>query len=556
MKVPASTIVEQILSFSNRVVSEQDKQALRFETLSFLKRSLEADDVELTLCSDPHWNTDLITDVVNCQHGEVLEVYGSCLTTSYVPSAIRAGGFACSANLFVQNVGVFSVLYRDPRKLTVNDHELFQLAAGLSGALDVQLQEQAQIKNSSEVASYILNTMGQGVTMVNASAQFSYANPAYAKMLGVTSSDLIGRSPRDFTLDTTTLNEAFENRKQGKRTTYESILEHSDGSPVNTYITGVPIYEESEFSGSISVITDVTEHKNTEQALRQSENLFRLMFDASPIGIAICNNAGEFLRVNTAFSEITGYTDIKACFVQDLLSLEDDEDKLTELISGELEALQAEADCKLACGGNAALLVHGANLNNDEVPVLFQIIDITEKKALEQRLRNSQKLEALGRLAGGIAHDFNNILTAISGYAELLAFTLGDTDPQVKRDIEKIFTAAARATDLTNKLLAFSRRRSFQAAVVDVNDSIISVQMMFERLAGDSISVVANLLDKPCLVKTDPGQLEQVILNLLINARDAMPNGGEIEIYTSLVTKRDGVRNITLSVKDTGYWYK
>jgi PAS domain S-box-containing protein len=158
--------------------------------------------------------------------------------------------------------------------------------------------------------------------------------------------------------------------------------------------------------------------------------------------------------------------------------------------------------------------------------------DITESKELEERLRQSQKMEAVGQLAGGIAHDFNNLLTAIIGYGELLAKRIGD-QPRARRDIDEIHKAATRAASLTKQLLAFSRKQVLQPKVLDLNAVVEDVKRMLQRLIGEDVQLVTALAHSLSLVKADPGQLEQVMLNLAVNARDAMPHGGRLVFQTA-----------------------
>src|SRR3989454_2003635 len=158
--------------------------------------------------------------------------------------------------------------------------------------------------------------------------------------------------------------------------------------------------------------------------------------------------------------------------------------------------------------------------------------DVTERLSLEQQLRQAQKMEAVGRLAGGVAHDFNNILTAITGYADLLLEDLGTTDRR-RDDIAEIRKAAERAAGLTRQLLAFSRQQVMQVRVLDLNDVVADTQNMLGRLLGEDISLVTRLDPALGAVKADPGQLEQVIMNLAVNARDAMPGGGKLTIETA-----------------------
>ena len=177
------------------------------------------------------------------------------------------------------------------------------------------------------------------------------------------------------------------------------------------------------------------------------------------------------------------------------------------------------------------------------------------------QLRQSQKMEAIGQLAGGVAHDFNNLLTAISGYSELSLRRLNNNDP-LRRNLEEIKKASSRATSLTRQLLAFSRKQILQAKVIDINDIVDDMDKMLQRLIGEDINLI-NLLDpSPCLVKADQGQIEQVILNLAVNARDAMPVGGKLTIETghvyldeTHVRPDDAVQSgtyVMLAVTDTG----
>ena len=187
--------------------------------------------------------------------------------------------------------------------------------------------------------------------------------------------------------------------------------------------------------------------------------------------------------------------------------------------------------------------------------------DVTERLHLEEQLRNAQQLEAIGRLAGGIAHDFNNILSIIMGHGELLLAT-ANLDDDGKNGVDQIRRAADRAASLTQQLLAFSRRQVLQPRVLDLNETVSSVQKMLTRVIGEDIELIANLGAAPMTVRADPGQLEQVLMNLAVNARDAMPQGGRITMETSEVEIRaeEGRdldlppgRYVVLRVTDTGH---
>ncbi len=187
--------------------------------------------------------------------------------------------------------------------------------------------------------------------------------------------------------------------------------------------------------------------------------------------------------------------------------------------------------------------------------------DVTERHTLESQFRQAQKMEAVGRLAGGVAHDFNNVLTAINGYSDLLLEDLDHDDPK-RQDVEEIRAAAQRAAALTRQLLAFSRKQVLQSRVLDLNTVVRTLDKMLQRLIGEDVKLEVSLAADLEAVRADPGQIEQVILNLAVNSRDAMPNGGRLTIETASVDldeayARDhaGVspgRYVMLAVSDTG----
>ena len=189
------------------------------------------------------------------------------------------------------------------------------------------------------------------------------------------------------------------------------------------------------------------------------------------------------------------------------------------------------------------------------------IVDTTERRALESQLLQAQKMEAVGRLAGGIAHDFNNMLTAVMSYSDLLLQDLAVTDPR-REDVAEIASAARRAASLTRQLLAFSRQQVLQAWALDLNATVSEIEKMLGRLIGADVEVVTRLDPELGIVKVDPGQIEQVLMNLAVNARDAMVNGGRLTIETAnIVLDEHYARShpgmtagayVTLSVSDTG----
>jgi len=286
---------------------------------------------------------------------------------------------------------------------------------------------------------------------------------------------------------------------------------------------------------------DVTEQLRAEQALQESEARFRQMAETvRGVFWMTAPDDRQVLYISPSYESVWG----RSC-----QSLRDDPDSYLDGIHPEDRARVEDANLRQRQGAETAETYRVVRPDGtvrwvrdrafpirDEQGRVSRITgeaeDITESKELEERLRQSQKMEAVGQLAGGIAHDFNNLLTAIIGYGELLAKRIGD-QPRARRDIDEIHKAATRAASLTKQLLAFSRKQVLQPKVLDLNAVVEDVKRMLQRLIGEDVQLVTALAHSLSLVKADPGQLEQVMLNLAVNARDAMPHGGRLVFQTA-----------------------
>src|ERR1700757_1441519 len=277
-----------------------------------------------------------------------------------------------------------------------------------------------------------------------------------------------------------------------------------------------------------------------QENLRRSEANFRSLVTNAPYGICSCDSTGKILDANPAFLELLGPSSPSDVIGQHIYSLYADSEQWFDLAdhlrsSAPFQGLTAEWKRKT---GTTVVRVSGRAVpNGRKEGVVFEIFaeDVTERRALEQQLRQSQKMEAVGRLAGGIAHDFNNLLMVISGFSEFLLERLG-AEPHLRGPAQEIASAAESASSLTRQLLAFSRKQMLAPRIVNLNDIATENLKMLTRMIGEDIDLVMTPGQSLWSVRADAGQIEQVIMNLAVNARDAMPSGGKLTIETSNVT--------------------
>jgi two-component system, cell cycle sensor histidine kinase and response regulator CckA len=314
-------------------------------------------------------------------------------------------------------------------------------------------------------------------------------------------------------------------------------------------------------------LASAIDNQRHEEALRHSEARYRSLVQSAVYGIYRASIDGRFLDVNPALIHMLGYDS-----AEEVLTLDTQREVFLEPSAhahlmqefqrtGKLDS--AEVRWKRKDGGAITVRLSGRSADSaDDRDAALEIIaeDVTERRALEDQFRQAQKMEAVGRLAGGVAHDFNNLLMVVSGYTEVLLEELNENDPLLPK-VQAIQQAADRATTLTRQLLAFSRKQLLELKVVDVNAIVADMERLLRPLIGENIDLTTKLYPNVGHTRADAGQLEQVIMNLVVNAKDAMPNGGRILIQTS-EEELDAVRRehsliqpgsyILLSVSDTG----
>ena len=315
-------------------------------------------------------------------------------------------------------------------------------------------------------------------------------------------------------------------------------------------------------------VASAVEIKRNEQALRRSEARYRSLVQSSVYGIYRSSLEGRFLDMNPALIHMLGYGSAEEVLLldpeRDVFAQAEEHERLIEEFrrTGRLDGF--EVKWKRRDGGTIMVRISGRAVSSADEPadVLEAIAeDVTDRRALEDQFRQAQKMEAVGRLAGGVAHDFNNLLMVISGYAEVI---LGQIDPanSLHEKGRAIQLAADRATTLTRQLLAFSRKQLLELKVVDVNAIVEDMERLLRPLIGENIELVTILSSEAAHTRADAGQLEQVIMNLVVNAKDAMPAGGRLTLRTENIVVDENHRRgqhfirlgpyVTLQVSDTG----
>ena len=343
---------------------------------------------------------------------------------------------------------------------------------------------------------------------------------------------------------------------------YEAVGQRGDGTTFDVEIRVTPVEWEGK-SGAQAIVRDISVRKRMEADLRSSEERYRLLFERNLAGVYRSTVDGRMLECNRAFAQMTGYSSPAEVLAQPAVAFHADPPARKEFIErlrreGSLLNYENQGRRK---DGSLIWAIENVSLirseDGTEEVLLGTVFDMTERRKLEEQLLQSQKMEAVGRLAGGIAHDFNNLLTAVSGYTELLIGQLDEGDPRLE-SAQEIRQASRRAAALTQQLLAFSRRQVLEPRVLDLNAVIANMERMLRRVIGEDVELTTSLSPGLWRAKADPAQIEQAILNLVVNARDAMPRGGHLTLETANVELDAQVPSsapgphVMLAVSDTG----
>ena len=412
------------------------------------------------------------------------------------------------------------------------------------GAVVANWRDITERLRAEELLKQVIDADPSLVFVKDWDGKFTLVNQAVAQLYATSPEALLGKSDADFNRNQAEVAHYLRDDREVMSSLRPKLIPEE---PVTNPHTGetrwfqtvkVPLVSaDGRAHQVLGVATDITDRKRTEAALRNSEESYRSLVDGVRDVIFALSPSGEVTSLNPAFEEMTGFPP-------------------GEWVGRPFEAFVHPDDVPLALdlfgrvlGGEPRptipfrILTKGGSYRVAEFSATAQVRDgrlagilgigrdVTERLGLEQQLRQAQKMEAVGRLAGGIAHDFNNILTAITGHADLLLEDLGHHDPR-RADVDEIRRSAERAAGLTRQLLAFSRQQVLQPKVVDLNALVLDMDKLLRRLIGEDVELATALDPTLGRVTADPGQLEQVIVNLAVNARDAMPQGGKLTLET------------------------
>jgi PAS domain S-box-containing protein len=461
--------------------------------------------------------------------------------------------------------------------LSVNAAPLFDDAGqtvGMVAAVDDvtdQVRSERAIRESEERLRLITDNMVDMISQIDVQDRLLYVSPSHKRVLGYEPLEMLGRSVMEW-MHLEDLDGAVEATlkaiaSHSSTVRLEYRYRHADGEYLWMESQARLLYDrDGQFAGAIFGSRDISDRRRAEGALRESEERYRSLFERVPLGLYRTTPEGRILDANPALLEMLGYAD---------------RESLLAVNAADVFMDPTDRERELAPRDQSEVSQHETRLRRRDGKVIwvrdtFRVVrdgagqvtcyegsleDITERKRLEEQLLQAQKMEAVGRLAGGIAHDFNNLLTVINGYSEILLSTLSPEDP-MHADVEEIHRAGERAASLTRQLLAFSRRQVMEFRIIHLNALLTGLGKMLSRLIGEDIRLEFKLAPDLGSIRADPGQIEQVVMNLAVNARDAMPAGGTLTLETANIELNHGTVEtygeltpgpyVLLAISDTG----
>src|SRR6266853_2272658 len=454
------------------------------------------------------------------------------------------------------------------KKVAERTEELARTLEALKGEVNDRRAREEDLRRLAAIVEY----SDDAIIAIGLDGIITNWNAGAERMLGYSRSEIIGK-PITAIVPSDDRDEPFENQTKLRRgdgvVQRESVRVRKDGKPIHVALSVSPIRDQDgRIIGSSGILRDIAERRLVEDALRRSEASYRSFVENAPFGILRTTPDGQIVQANPALVKMLGYDSEEEVLglrmATDVYRLPEDREEATDWSQRQDSVQGVEVDWKHRDGKCFTIRCDAHVVRDSDGNLEFLegfVEDISERRAMEMQLRQGQKMEAIGRLAGGIAHDFNNLLGVIIGYGDLVSEQVGDNS-SLHHPVEQIRKAADRASALTRQLLAFSRQQVRETRVLNLNAIVAEMAKMLPRLLGEDVELQTVLSSPLGPVKADQGQIEQVIMNLAVNARDAMPGGGKLSIETrnSRLDEEFAVRHppmipgeyVMLIVSDTG----
>ncbi|MBL8705963.1 MAG: PAS domain S-box protein [Rhodospirillales bacterium] len=447
-------------------------------------------------------------------------------------------------------VTVCSELPGDESKISINAIPVFDADGsfvGYRGTIgDVTVRQRAveALRRSEEQLRLITENVPALISYIDRDERYRFVSRSFCDSYGQASNRIIGRAVEEVMVPVSYARVRDDIRRAlaGEIRSMEVVIDYPTGIARDVQVNFIPHVVDGTVRGFFSIAMDISGIKNVERALRRSERQLRTIFDSEPQCITLVDRAGVLIDINPAglaMLEAGSAEEVKEKSIYPLVDVihhDAIDAQLGHVFAGETVAAEYTM---ISLKGNRrqleSVLVPMRGPDGAVVSALGISSDVTQRRAMEQRLRQSQKLEAIGQLTGGVAHDFNNLLSVIMVNLDLLSMDLGDR-PDARLICARAMAAAERGASLTQQLLAFARRQHLSPRVIEPNDLIREMRSLLRRMLSEAIDIVAEPLTARWPCRVDRGLIESALLNLALNARDAMPSGGTLTLATADIT--------------------
>ena len=440
-------------------------------------------------------------------------------------------------------IGVLFIQRRLPHSYAERDLEILQTLADQCGGALQRVQVEEELRQSQRRFRELFENSPDAIFVEDLQGKVLDVNRSACTLHGMTREQLVGKNAIEQLVPPARREAAradFKKLAAGQISWIESESVRADGRAVPVEIRTVRV----EYDGApalLFLVRDITERRAAEMALRSSETLFRSVWENSVDGMRLTDENGTIVAANQAYCRLVGLTheQLEGRPFTVVYAAAGDWEKMLRWHCDQFRAcrVREKQEYQLVLHDNRAVVyeVTDSYVESGGKPRLLLGLfrDVTSHRRLEEQLRQSQKMEAIGQLAGGIAHDFNNILTIILGHATLL--TLAKIEPKAMASAQQIKQASERAAGLTRQLLAFGRKQIYNPRPLDLNRIVGKMTDLLARLLGEDIALQINFSSQPAVTAVDVSMLEQILLNLSVNSRDAMPKGGQMAIRISVV---------------------